>query len=308
MITHKKAEYADITGERESFLKDLKNSRQPGVLIHTCHRVEFYGGTGLVPENVALHLFRLVSGLESRFIGETFIQGQVKDAYHKAAAEQKLDASIHRLFQWAFLAGKRVRTETAISRGAMSHSHAVVEIIKQVEPEFQNRRFTFIGINKMNQTIMNFLKGNIYNTFILCNRNFEKALNLENHFNCKAFKLNHLKQALEQSDIVISGTSAPHVIVKREHISPGHPLLIFDLAVPCDVEADVQNLREVKYFGLNKIEHQVDGNKSVRSTELIKAESIIDDEVSRFMNYQRKRESRLNNKALLQSENELVTN
>lgn len=308
MITHKKAEYTDVTDNREYFLKELKSSQQTGVLIHTCHRVEFYGGLGLVPEKVAHHLFRLVSGLESRFIGETFIQGQIKDAYHKAAAEQKLDASIHRLFQWAFLTGKRVRTETSISRGAMSHSHAVVEIIKQLEPMFRSKRFTFIGINKMNQTIMNFLKDNVYNTFILCNRNFEKAIDLENVFNCKAYKLYHLHKALEQSDIVISGTSAPHVIIKREHIS-SNPLLVFDLAVPCDVEAEVQTLPTVKYFGLNKIEQQVDGNKSIRAAELLKAEFIIEEEVSRFMDYQRKRDTILNNKELhLQNKKELITN
>ncbi|HEX3006659.1 MAG TPA: hypothetical protein VHO90_03485, partial [Bacteroidales bacterium] len=145
----------------------------------------------MLPE-VTRHLFRLVSGLESFFVGETFIQGQVKNAYQQAASKYKLDSSLHQLFQWAFLTGKRVRTKTALSRGAMSHSQAVVEIIKADVEKYQNARFAFVGINKMNKTIMNFLKGSLNSSFVLCNRNYEKALELEKSYHCQAFRLDHL--------------------------------------------------------------------------------------------------------------------
>ncbi|NJK98234.1 MAG: hypothetical protein HC905_27955 [Bacteroidales bacterium] len=258
-------------------------------MIHTCNRTEFYHGHGKVPPETVTYLFRLVSGLESVFIGETFIQGQVKESYQVSASAWELSSSLHRLFQWAFLTGKRVRTETGLSRGAMSHSHAVVEIIKSQIPQYQNMRFAFIGINKMNRTIMNFLKGNVNKAFVLCNRNFDKATEFESLFNCKAFKLDHLKMALELSDIVISGTSAPHSIIRKEHIPENKLLSIFDLAVPCDADAEVRDLSHITYFDLKKIEAQVNGNKTIRAGEVLKAEAIINEEVRRFMEYQNRK-------------------
>lgn len=288
MVIHKKVDYRQSPEDREFLVKQLKSLKEGAVVLHTCNRVEYYGGTGGVAEDTARHLFRLVSGLESIFIGETFIQGQVKEAYQEAASQWKLDASLHRLFQWALLTGKRVRTETNLSRGAMSHSQAVVEIIKAKVPDYTSKRFAFIGVNKINKTIMNFLKGNINSSFVLCNRTFEKALELEKHYNCNAFKLDHLKSALLQTDIVISATSAPHTIIKPEHIPSEHPLIIFDLAVPQDVDEEVQKLTGVDYYGLQKIEQQVNNNIAGREDEVIKASLIIEDEIIRFMEYQNK--------------------
>lgn len=286
MIYHKKTDYNDSITDRETLLKQIKSSGEPGVLLQTCNRAEFYGGNGMVPPEVIRHLFRLICGLESVFLGETFIQGQVKEAYQQASEKQRLDSSLHRLFQWAFLTGKRVRTETALSRGAMSHSHAVVEIIKQQVDDYQHKRFAFIGINKMNRTIMNFLKANVHNAFVLCNRSFDKALELESQFNCQAYKLDHLKSALEQSDIVISGTSAPHPIIKKEQIPQSRSLILFDLAIPADAAPEVQSHDNIQYFNLKRIEQQVNGNKTVRAGEIRKAELIIEEEIGRFMEYQ----------------------
>jgi glutamyl-tRNA reductase len=289
MITLQKVDFLDSPEERLRLTSYLKKNETPGIFLQTCNRVEFYSGKGFIPHDVTRHLFRLVSGLESFFVGETFIQGQVKNAYQQAASKYKLDSSLHQLFQWAFLTGKRVRTKTALSRGAMSHSQAVVEIIKADVEKYQNARFAFVGINKMNKTIMNFLKESLNSSFVLCNRNYEKALELEKSYHCQAFRLDHLANALKQSDIVISGTSAPHSIIRKEHISSDRTLAIFDLAVPSDVDIEVQNMAHIKYYGLSRIEQQVNGNKAVRVEEMLKAEVIIEDEINRFIRYQEKK-------------------
>jgi glutamyl-tRNA reductase len=286
MIQLDKYDFRNTSQEREALLKQVKKSGKPGVLIHTCNRVEFYHGQGEIPPETVNHLFRVVSGLESFFIGETFIQGQIKEQYHGSISKLKIDASLHRLFQWALRTGKRVRSETALSRGAMSHSQAVVEIIRNTIPGFPEKRFAFIGINKLNKTIMNFLRGNLNNSFVLCNRTFEKAQELEGQFNCKAFKLDQLKRALEQSDIVISATSAPHTIIRPEHLPGSHKLVIFDLAVPQDVDTAVQTSSHIDYFSIRKIEEQVEKNKSDRTEEVAKAEKIIAEEFFKFQAYQ----------------------
>jgi glutamyl-tRNA reductase len=286
MIQLDKYDFRSTSEEREALLKQVKKSGIPGVLIHTCNRVEFYHGQGEIPMEAVNHLFRVVSGLESFFIGETFIQGQIKEQYYESISKFKIDASLHRLFQWALRTGKRVRSETALSRGAMSHSQAVVEIIRNTIPDFAEKRFAFIGINKLNKTIMNFLRGNINNSFVLCNRTFERARELENEFNCKAFKLDHLKLALEQSDIIISATSAPHTIIRQEHLPFAHQLTIFDLASPSDADLKVQHSDRVNYYSIGKIEEQVEKNKNDRTEEVAKAEIIIAEELFKFQQYQ----------------------
>ena len=103
----------------------------PYIFLRTCNRSEIYYGEGEVPDEVARHLFRVVSGLESAIIGERAVQGQVKEAYYTAKAQRPLTAELHRLFQSALQVGKRVRNETEISHGAVSHSLAALEIIEE---------------------------------------------------------------------------------------------------------------------------------------------------------------------------------
>lgn len=293
MITLKKSKHKQSSEEWEQFLRQLKSDDLSGtVLLQTCNRVELYGGNGQVPEDIVRHLFRLVSGLESHFIGESFIVGQIKEAYQTACTKWNLDASLHRLFQWAMLTGKRVRSETAISRGAMSHSHAVVEIIKNSIENYKAMRFAFIGVNKINKTIMTFLKDNVNSSFLLCNRTYDKAVALEQQFNCQAFRLDHLKESLLLSDIIISATSAPHAIIHAEHIPLHRSQVIFDLAVPSDVDPTVVQLPNIQYYSIVSIENKVIQNIADRSAEIVKAVSIVEEEIDKFLVYQNKYWSR----------------
>ena len=101
---------------------NLPDEEVPYIFLKTCNRSEIYYGEGEVPDEVARHLFRVVSGLESAIVGERAVQGQVKEAYYTAKAQRPLTAELHRLFQSALQVGKRVRNETEISHGAVSHS------------------------------------------------------------------------------------------------------------------------------------------------------------------------------------------
>jgi len=129
MITHSKfdiREINDITAFKNHLKQDLPGSQ---VWIQTCKRLEVYSGYGKITEPTALHLFRLVSGLDSAFIGDTAIKGQVKKAYLDASVQNELSKGMHRLFQWALYAGKLVRASTGISVGAVSYPQAVIRIL-----------------------------------------------------------------------------------------------------------------------------------------------------------------------------------
>src|SRR5574344_177201 len=147
MITYKSINQINASlDEREKYLKEIENEiERPSVFLQTCNRVEVYEGDGDVPNEVARHLFRVVSGLESALIGERAVQGQVKEAYINARNKFKLPAPLHKLFEYALLVGKKVRTDTEISHGAVSHSLAAIEIVESERCDLLNSRITLIG-------------------------------------------------------------------------------------------------------------------------------------------------------------------
>jgi len=272
---------------RESFLRDLsKEHTQTGVLLQTCNRVEWYHGKGVIEEDTAEHLFRVVSGLESSIIGETAIVNQVKTAYQETAQKSRLDKSIHKLFQTAFFVGKRVRKETGISEGAMSHSQAVVKILNKIIPDLKGATITLIGVNKMNEKIIQFLLKKGASTIFLGNRTYYKAKELAEKYNSTALSLNSLPKTLVNTDVLISATSAPHYIIKKETPCPSTPILIFDLAVPRDVDPQLGNFPNVTLYNIDMIEKHLTKNVKVRQEKMVLAEKIINKEVQIFLKNQ----------------------
>lgn len=269
--------------QREDFLRELSiPANTPHVLLQTCDRVELYWGEGSISSEVTNHLFRVVSGLESSLIGEGAIQGQVKKAYQDACGKFALSSGLHKLFQTALSVGKRVRTESAISRGAISHSQAVIECLQQEGIPLKNALISLIGVNKLNEDVIKFLRAKEAHSIFLGNRNYDHAVELADKHNCKAFRLDSIKQFIDFSDVLITATSAPHLIVKPEHLDPNKKLLILDLAFPRDVDERIGELPHVTLYNLEDIKKRVHQNVDARKKELGLAEEIIQEEVGKF--------------------------
>ncbi len=269
--------------DREKFFKELQLPEStPHVLLQTCDRIELYWGDGAVPEHIVQHLFSVVSGLDSSLIGEGAIQGQVKNCYQQSAGRYKLSGSLHKLFQTALNVGKRVRTESAISQGAISHSQAVIECLIQEKIPLKNALITMLGINKLNEDIIKFLQAKGAMSIFLGNRYYEKAQDMAARYECKAFRFDEIKPFLEFTDVLISATSAPHLIVKPEHISPNQKILILDLAFPRDVDERIAEMPNVTLYNLEDIKQRVNQNLESRQQKMKLALEIIDEEVQKF--------------------------
>lgn len=269
--------------EREIFLLNLKEmNKRNGVLIQTCNRVEFYSGEGSISGEIARHLFRVVSGLESTIIGESAVVGQVKQAYSAAMENNRLDKSLHKLFQHALFVGKRVRKETGISKGAMSHSQAAVDFLFEKTAHIKNPKITVIGVNALNEKIIKFLVNKDAEPVFIGNRTFEKAEELAEKYGANAFHFDQLPTILEKTDVLISATSAPHFILKKDNFKTKRKLYILDLAVPRDIEPAIGELPNVHLFDIEFIDNQIKRNVSIRKERLIEAEGIIEDELRIF--------------------------
>jgi len=251
----------------------------PVVFLQTCNRTEIYYGEGEIPEEVARHLFRVVSGLESALIGERAVQGQVKEAFHSAMSRYKLPAQMNKLFEFALLTGKRVRNETEISHGAVSHSLAAIEIIEDEGIDLSRARITIIGVNKLTSDILKFLKNKGASMIFLANRSVDKAHALADPLGIAVHPLSDKHTLLAQTDILISATSAPHLVVCKDDIAVSQRLLAIDLAFPRDIDPAIGLQPGVRLYNIRDVEQKVKDNITVRQSEVRKAETIIQEEI-----------------------------
>ena len=281
MIQYKSINHQDTSlAEREAYFRQINlEEEKPQVFLQTCNRMELYYGKGDVPDEVARHLFRVVCGLESAIIGERAVQGQVKEAYMTAQQSQKLSTGLHKLFESALQVGKRVRTETQISHGAVSHSLVAIEIIEQEQVNLQDARITIIGVNKLTEEIIKFLQNKKAKLVFLANRTEEKARRMAEPFGIDVFRLEDKHNFLKDTDILISATSASEAIIQPEDLTPGRPLLAIDLAFPRDINPTVGEMPNVKLYNLHDVEQKVKDNISVREDEVQKAEQMIEEAI-----------------------------
>ena len=289
MIAYKSINQQNTSLEaREAYFQGLHVERG-AVLLQTCNRVELYYGDGDVPDDVARHLFRVTAGLESALIGERAVQGQVKDSYQQAQLQYRLTAEMHKLFSCALEVGKRVRTETEISQGAVSHSLAAIEILQQEQVDLSQSRITIVGVNKLTSDILKFLKNIGARMVCLANRSQMKAHQLADPLGISVFELHDKQRFLADTDILISATSAPHAVIDATDIPAGKKLLAIDLAFPRDIDPSIGRLPNVRLYNLSDVERRVRENISVRKSEVVRAEAIIEEEIAELQDILRRR-------------------
>ncbi len=292
MIQYKSINHLNTSlADREEYFKQFsRDTNGPSILLQTCNRVELYYGEGDVPDEVARHLFRVVCGLESAIIGERAVQGQVKEAYAMARQTQKLSAELHKLFECALEVGKRVRTETQISHGAVSHSLAAIEIIQQEQIDLRHAHITIIGVNKLTEEIIKFLLNKKAQLLFLANRTEEKARRMAEPYGIKICRLEDKRAFLKDTDILISATSAPDIIIRPDDLPQDKPMLAIDLAFPRDIDPAVADLAGVTLYNLHDVECQVRNNISVREEEVKKAEVMIEEKIKELRELMERRQ------------------
>ncbi|MDD4334244.1 MAG: glutamyl-tRNA reductase [Desulfotomaculaceae bacterium] len=237
------------------------------------------------------HTFRVASGLDSMLLGETQILGQLRTAYIDAVEYEATNRVINTLFQLALTVGKRVRTETGIDRNAVSISYAAVELAKQYLGDLNKHRVLVIGAGKMSELTARHLVDNGIPGVIVSNRSFDRAAALAARFNGRAVNFSELYKYMENTDIVISCTAASHTVVKTEEMRRvmekrnGKKIFMVDIAVPRDIEPEVGKLKGVTLYDIDDLKTVVDHNLTERRNAANKAESIIEEELEKFMKW-----------------------
>ena len=236
----------------------------------------------------ASHLFRVTAGLDSMIVGEAEIQGQVKRAYELALVEDATGPVLNRLFRGALAAGKRARSETALSERALSVPQVAVELARRTLGELEDRSVLVVGAGETAELTARALAARGVGAVFIANRHYDRAIGLAQRFGGRAVRFEELPALLAVADIVVSSTGSPHNVVERDALAevmaerPGRPLLLMDLAVPRDISPACRELSGVTVHDMDDLQSLVERNTTSRQGESVRAEKILRMELTRF--------------------------
>jgi glutamyl-tRNA reductase len=295
----------NIAGCKECYLLSTCNRVEIIVVAHENTRIEeeiaeFLFGTLVTPEqrhnylyiyrnNEAVHhLFMVSTSLDSMIVGEAQILGQLKEAYRHAAEIKCTGPVLNKLLHKSFSVAKRVRSETQIGASAVSISYAAVELAKKIFGNLQDKKVLLIGAGEMAELAAEHLVGQGVSKVVVINRTLSRAMDLAKRFNGTAASLDELFSQIEQADIVISSTGAPNIILHKKDVKPimrarrNEPIFFIDIAVPRDLDQDLNDLDNVYLYDIDDLHNVVEINKSERDKEAVKARRIVDEESLKF--------------------------
>jgi glutamyl-tRNA reductase len=242
------------------------------------------------------HLFRVAAGLDSLVVGEPQILGQVKDAFQSATNKRCVGPVLRHVFQWSFGVGKRVRTETALGEGAVSVSFAAVALARKIFGRLQGRRVLVVGAGEISSLTAQHLRAQGVGDIVITSRTYAHAETLAAEVGGMAVPWEGMIAALGSAEIVITATGSPRPIITRAQLEAvqgrrarSNPLFIIDVAVPRDVDSAVGDIEQVFLYNIDDLQSIVEENLSRRAAEVERAESIVNEEVTRFMAWQRSR-------------------
>jgi glutamyl-tRNA reductase len=235
------------------------------------------------------HTFSVASGLDSMVLGEVQILGQLKDAYRIAQESGSTGPILNKLFQAAFSAAKRVRTETRIGANAVSLASAAVSLARRVYEDLSVHTVLMVGAGDMNAlTARHFMSAGI-KRMVIANRTLNRAQTLAAELNAHAVALTELDSELAQADIVISCTASPEPLIAKRAVEAAirarrrRPIFMVDLAVPRDIDPEVAELEDVYLFSIDDLQQLVDENIEQRELAAGGARLLINEEVARFL-------------------------
>lgn len=232
------------------------------------------------------HLMEVVCGFHSKILGEDQILGQIKDAYSLAMDLKSINSELQRLFQEAITCGKKFRTEGKLYEIPVSSaSIAVAEAIKN-----NAKSIMVIGYGEVGSLVVKYALSNNIERLVLVVRNIEKVKDIKDD-RVVITTYDNGREVINEMDCVISCTSAPHLIIEKKHINEyGKDIIIFDLAMPRDIDGKIKEFKRVRLYDIDEISSMDDENKNLRKERMLNYKSIIENYIRDFFEWKNLRE------------------
>lgn len=293
--------------KREVYSKELLKYFDEVVILSTCNRTEIYFNGSLKGEEglkkifevlnwdinlreycfylnekeTVRHLMEVVCGFHSKILGEDQILGQIKDAYHLADELGSVKHELQRLFQEAITCGKKFRTEGKLYEIPVSSaSIAISEAIKN-----DSKRIMVIGYGEVGKLVVKYALSNDIKELNIVVRKVESVKDIEDK-RVNIMNYEDGRNIINDMDCVVSCTSAPHLIIEKKHIKEnGNKIIIFDLALPRDVDEKVKEYTRVNLYDIDDISSIDDDNKKLRKERMLKFKDIINAYIEEYFNW-----------------------
>jgi glutamyl-tRNA reductase len=322
-INHKTAPVAlreKVAFSEERLLAALRTLREEVgvaevVILSTCNRTEVYWAGSASGEELSRwlerhhghdldlaqslyvhqeqraieHAFSVASGLDSMVLGEAQILGQLKEAYRVAQEVGSTGPALNKLFQAAFSAAKRVRSETRIGENAVSIASAIVSLARRVYSDLSAHTALMVGAGEMNTLAARHFASAGVKRMVIANRTLARAQALASELKAHAVGLADLEKELAEADIVISCTASLVPLITKGAAEAAirarrrRPIFMVDLGVPRDIDPAVADLEDVYLFSIDDLQQLIDENRQQREQAAGGARLLIEEEVARFL-------------------------
>ena len=321
-ITHKTADVPLLEAvsfkEKRDALNEIRSLGYADecVLLQTCNRLEFFAvnkdgefaakmikqylanRAGTMAEEASqaieisinhealLHILRTASGLESMVVGENQVLNQLWQAFLEAEEAKTVGPVLRHVFNKAASVGLRVRNETGISKGAISIGSVAVELAGRLMGGFEGKKVLVMGAGQMGTLVAKALARRSQSAVFIASRTYERAVRLAEQLSGKAVKFDMLSEALQDADVVICSTSAPHYLLTKETVqkvmnrrsNPGK-FFVIDISNPRNVEMSIQDIGNVELYNLDDLQSIADKNKEERQKSAEQASKIVEEEL-----------------------------
>ncbi len=234
------------------------------------------------------HIFRVASSLDSMIVGEPQILGQVKKCYRTSVTNNSSGVILNRLMHKSFNIAKKIRRETGIGNCAVSISYAAVELAHKIFSDLNTKKVMLLGAGEMAELAVEYLIAGGVRDINIANRTFSNAMALAEKFHGKAVKFDERHKILREVDIIISSTGASQYIITASSVKnamrhrKNKPLFFIDIAVPRDIDPDINKISNAYLYDIDDLKNIVDDNMEERHQEAIKGEKLVEEAVIKF--------------------------
>lgn len=243
------------------------------------------------------HIMRVAAGLDSLILGEPQILGQVKQAFNDARHSGTVSAEFERLFQHTFSVAKKVRTDTDIGANAVSVAFAAVQLAKHIFSALPKRSVLLVGAGETIELVAQHLKEQGVTQLHVANRTVARAQTLADKLGANVLTLAQVPEQLHNFDIVISSTASQLPLIGKGMVEGAlkqrrnMPMFLVDLAVPRDIESQVNELGDAYLYTVDDLQHIVEQNLASREEAAEEAEQIISGQVDTYLSWQQSQQS-----------------
>ena len=233
-------------------------------------------------EDVVRHLMKVSCGLDSMVLGEPQILGQIKSAYAVSKDQEVVAQSLGRAFEEAFSVAKQVRTDTAIGENPVSVAYAAVTLAERIFSDLPSLSVLLIGAGRTIELVVKHLVEKGVSKIVVANRTLDNALEIANRFDAHGVLLSDMPEQLIKADIVVSSTNSQLPLLGKGAVERAlkhrkhKPMLLVDLAVPRDIEAEVSEIADAYLYSIDDISDVIEDGVKSRADAAAQAESIIE--------------------------------